>query len=125
LRRARPFAEATDSPTRAPAGFNYHLVVGDSEDIAKTVRIDAGGSVTVVKQGPGDGAMLYSSALLDERRAVNRHSRRVSPISWNHVMFLLSNHQNMTNDPFFSDNLLFILLKKTRPSEPRVHSPRK
>jgi hypothetical protein len=28
-------------------------------------------------------------------------------------MFLFSNHQNMTNDPFFSDNLLFILLKNT------------
>ena len=110
---------------RAPAGFNYYLVVGDSEDIPKTARIDAGSSVTVVRQGPGDGTVLHSSALLDERRAANRHSRRVSPIPWTDVMFLFSNHQNMTNDPFFSDNLLFILLKKTRLSEPRVHSPRK
>ena len=47
----------------------------------------------------------------------NRHSRLVSPIPWTDVMFLFSSHQNITNDPFFMDNLLYILLEKPRKIE--------
>jgi hypothetical protein len=67
--------------------------------------------------------VLRSSVLLDERRAAIRHSKLVSPIPWTDVIFLFSYHQNITNDPYFSDNLFS--WKKTRPSEPRMHSPRK
>ena len=42
LRRARQFAEAMDRPAQAPAGLNYYLVVGDSEDTAKTAFIQQG-----------------------------------------------------------------------------------
>jgi hypothetical protein len=56
--------------------------------------------------------VLRSSVLLDERRAAIRHSKLVSPIPWTDVMFLFSNPQDVTNDPFFSNNLLFNLLKK-------------
>ncbi|MDJ0803313.1 MAG: hypothetical protein QNI97_10600 [Desulfobacterales bacterium] len=116
LRRARQFAQAMDRPARAPTGLNYYLVVGDSEDTAKTARINADGSVTIVAKGPGDGTVLRSSALLDERGAANRNSRLASPIPWTDVMFLFSSHQNITNDPFFTDNLLYILLEKPRGS---------
>ncbi len=125
LRRARQFAEAMDRPAQAPAGLNYYLVVGDSEDTAKTARINADGAVTIVAKGPGDGTVLRSSALLDERRAENRNSRLASPIPWTDVMFLFSSHQNITNDPFFTDNLLYILLEKPRRPEPQMLPHRK
>ena len=125
LRRARQFAQAMDRSVRTPAGLNYYLVVGDSEDTAKTARINADGSVTIVESGPGDGTVLRSSVLLDERRAGNRNSRLSSPIPWTDVMFLFSSHRNITNDPFFTDNLLYILLEKPRPPTPQTLPPRK
>jgi pimeloyl-ACP methyl ester carboxylesterase len=114
LRRARQFAEAMDRPVRTPVGLKYYLVVGDSEDTDKAARINSGSSLAVVEKGPGDGTVLRSSALLDERRAENQNFRLVSPIPWTDVMFLFSSHRNITNDPFFTDNLLFILLEKPR-----------
>jgi hypothetical protein len=114
LRRARQFSEAMDRPAQTPVGLKYYLVVGDSEDTDKTARINSDSSVTIVEKGPGDGTVLRSSALLDERRADTQNLRLVSPIPWTDVMFLFSSHRNITNDPFFTDNLLFILLEKPR-----------
>ncbi|MGB5617330.1 MAG: hypothetical protein WBM78_10850 [Desulfobacterales bacterium] len=116
LRRARQIAEAMDRPAQTPVGLKYYLVVGDSEDTDKTARINSDSSITIVGKGPGDGTVLRSSALLDERRADNQTFRLVSPIPWTDVMFLFSSHQNITNDPFFTDNLLYILLEKPRKS---------
>jgi hypothetical protein len=114
LKRARQFSEAMDIPAQTPAGLKYYLVVGDSEDTDKTARINPDSSLTIVEQGPGDGTVLRSSALLDERHAENQNSRLVSPIPWTDVMFLFSSHRDITNDPFFTDNLLYILLEKPR-----------
>jgi hypothetical protein len=114
LKRARQFSDAMDQPSQKPSGLKYYLVVGDSEDTDKTARINSDNSVTIVETGPGDGTVLRSSAVLDERRAENQNIRLVSPISWTDVMFLFSSHRDITNDPFFTDNLLYILLEKPR-----------
>ncbi len=114
LKRARQFSEAMDRPAQTPVGLKYYLVVGDSEDTDKTARIKSDSSLTIVGKGPGDGTVLRSSALLDERRAENQNSRLISPIPWTDVMFLFSGHRDITNDPFFTDNLLYILLEKPR-----------
>ncbi len=117
LARARQFSEAMDRPARFPMGLRYYLVAGDSEDTAKTARIQSDGTLKIVKNGPGDGTVLRSSALLDERRPDNRNFRLVSPIPWTDVMFLFSSHRNITNDPVFTDNLLYILLEKPKNPE--------
>ena len=117
LRRARQFSAAMDRPARSPAGLRYYLVAGDSEDTDKTAQINSNGTLTIVEKGPGDGTVLRSSALLDERLADNRNFRLVSPIAWTQVIFLFSSHRNITNDPSFTDNLLYILLEKPRDSE--------
>ncbi len=114
LRRARQFSEAMDRPARSPAGLRYYLMAGDSEDTAKTAQLNSNGTLTIVAKGPGDGTVLRSSALLDERLADNRNFRLVSPIPWTQVIFLFSSHRNITNDPSFTDNLLYILLEKPR-----------
>jgi hypothetical protein len=118
LRRARQFSEAMDKSAQTPVGLKYYLVVSDSEDTDKTARINSNSSLTIVEKGPGDGTVLRSSALLDERRAENQNLRLVSPIPWTNVMFLFSSYRDITNDPFFTDNLLYILLEK--PREPKL-----
>ncbi|CAB1085601.1 hypothetical protein D1AOALGA4SA_13088, partial [Olavius algarvensis Delta 1 endosymbiont] len=96
LKRARQFSEAMDRPAQTPVGLKYYLVVGDSEDTDKTARIKSDSSLTIVGKGPGDGTVLRSSALLDERRAENQNSRLISPIPWTDVMFLFSGHRDIT-----------------------------
>ena len=53
-------------------------------------------------------------ARLDERGPDSQTSRLSSPIGWKQVMFLFSDHRNITNDPTFTDNLLYILLERPR-----------
>jgi len=38
--------------------------------------------------------------------------RLVSPIDWSQVMFLFRDHLELTKNPEFTDNVLFVLLEK-------------
>jgi hypothetical protein len=74
-------------------------------------QFDQNGRLKSVESGPGDAVVLRSSALLDERQGENRTARLVSPIKWDQVIFLFSDHRNITKNPEFTDNLLYILLE--------------
>ena len=60
---------------------------------------------------PGDGTVLRTSAVLDERVGGHWQPRLKTPIGWRHVQFLFTDHLGMTADPAFSDNVLYILLE--------------
>jgi pimeloyl-ACP methyl ester carboxylesterase len=111
LQHARQFMRAMDLPAEPPPSVRYYLVAGDSENTDKTVQLDHNGHLKSVETAPGDAVVLRSSALLDERRQENRTARLISPIKWNQVIFLFSDHRNITKDPEFTDNLLYILLE--------------
>ncbi len=68
-----------------------------------------------MEKGPGDGVVLRSSALLDERPAGKPMGRLVSPIHWDQVFFVFAGHVELTRVPVFTDNLLFILLESPKP----------
>ena len=112
LRRAKHFAEAIDRPARPPSGIHMFLVAGDAKATNKTAQLDAQGNLRIVEKGAGDGSVLRSSALLDERLGSEVHQRLKSPIFWNQVLFLFSDHLGMTEDPAFSDNILYFLLEQ-------------
>jgi hypothetical protein len=57
---------------------------------------------------------LRSSALMDERVASDLKTRLVSPIQWDQVLFVFSDHLGITKDPAFADNLLYFLLESPR-----------
>ena len=114
LRRARQFAAAMDVPAIPPASLHFFLVAGDSEDTNQTAQFDARGRLSIVERSPGDGAVLRKSALMDERQKVKPASRLISPIKWSQVLFLFSDHLDLTRNPAFTDNLLFFLLESQR-----------
>ncbi|MGD2271555.1 MAG: hypothetical protein PVI06_14220 [Desulfobacterales bacterium] len=114
LERAKQFAAAMDLPAKPPATLKYFLVAGDSEDTHKTARIGLNGRLTIVDKGPGDGTVLRQSALMDERRNGRKSGRLISPIYWSQVLFLFSDHLDLTKDPAFTDNLLYFLLESPR-----------
>ena len=114
LNRAKLFTAALDVPARPPEAFHYYLVAGDAADTDKAARFSQNGQLTVTQKGPGDSVVLRSSALMDERGPERQTSRLISPIGWKQVLFLFSDHRNITNDPAFTDNLLYILLESPR-----------
>jgi len=119
LRRARQFAEAMDAPASPPSGTALYLVAGDSKPTPAVVEVEpASGALRISESGPGDGTVLRSSALMDERLAGEWSPRLVSPIDWSQVVFLFRDHLELTRSQEFTDNVLFVLLEKqTRPLE--------
>jgi pimeloyl-ACP methyl ester carboxylesterase len=114
LTRAKQFTAAMDVPARPPESLHLYLVAGDAEDTDKVARVGKNGKLTLTEKGPGDTVVLRSSALMDERGPDRQTSRLISPIGWQQVLFLFSDHRNITNDPAFTDNLLYILLESPR-----------
>lgn len=121
LERAGRFIAALDQPAQQPAALQLYLVAGDSVPTPEVMVIHppasaggapAGDELTIVESGPGDGKVLRSSALMDERMGGDWTGRLRSPIEWRTVMFLPHRHLDLTKDPVFTDNLLFWLLEQ-------------
>ncbi len=115
LERARAFMRALDRPAQAPDGLEVFLVAGDALDTPQTVAVGAeDGRVALVASGPGDGTVLRSSALLDERGARGWRPRVDSPLDLDRVLLLPDGHLGLTRNPVFRDNVLFWLLEQPR-----------
>ena len=111
LIRANRFFNAMDIPAKPPESLKTLLVAGDSEKTVKEVNIDSAGHLKITGYGPGDGTVLRTSSLGDERLDENKSMRLISPIHWDQVLFLFSDHLNLTKNPMFTDNLLYFLLE--------------
>lgn len=114
LRRARKFTSAMDVPAKPPNSLKLLLIAGDAEKTKRTAQIVPGRGIKVIKTGPGDGTVLRSSALMDERMSDHLNRRLVSPIQWNQVHFIFSDHLGLTQNPAFTDNVLYFLLESPR-----------
>ncbi len=121
LRRAGQFFAALDAPASPPPGLDLVLIAGDALQTASQVAVDrTNGRIAVKAWAPGDGTVLRSSALMDERQGRPWTAALQSPIHWEQVIFLFSEHLGLTKDPAFTDNMLYMLLEDPRsiPSAP-------
>ncbi len=114
LKNARAFHRALDAPTERPRPVPLHLVVGDAHSTAMVGTGSPGERIRVVRKGPGDGVVLRSSALLDERSDDDWEPRLRSLHDWDRVTFIRSGHLRLPEDPVFVDNALFFLLEEPR-----------
>ncbi|MFO1349285.1 MAG: hypothetical protein U1F68_00830 [Gammaproteobacteria bacterium] len=114
LKRAEQFTRAMDTPAHFPATLKLQLIAGDSVATPKTLQWNQAGNLKLVETGAGDGTVLRRSALLDERITPRLQERLRSPIEWDHVLFLFADHLRLTQDPAFTDNLLYFLLESPR-----------
>jgi len=113
LRRAKAFAAALDVPASPPKGLSLHMIAGDAVDTIDVIKVNMeNGTLEDYKTGPGDGKVLRSSALMDERVGSKIKGRLRTPIDWASVLFLFSGHLGLTKDPVFTDNILYILLEQ-------------
>ena len=115
LERAKHFHAALDVPASPPSGTSLYLMAGDAVDTLEKVTVGlSSGKLEVTAHGAGDGTVLRSSALMDERVGRAWTPGLQSPIDWTHVTFMFSDHLGMTMDPNFSDNVLYLLLEDPR-----------
>ena len=115
LRRARAFMRAMDRPAEAPERLEMFLVAGDAMPTPSRVSIrSADGSVKVIERSPGDGVVLRSSALLDERVGRSWQPRLITPLDFRATLFLPDDHLGLTRSEVFRDNVLFWLLEDPR-----------
>jgi len=110
------FHRALDVPASPPAGTELYLVAGDAEATLDTVEVDeATGGIEPLTWAPGDETVTRASALMDERMGGSWSPWLVSPIRWSGVTFVFADHLELTRDPAFSDNVLYLLLEAPRP----------
>ena len=124
LTRARRFADVLDRPAVRPDSLDLKLIAGDAEPTPARMRVDRStGHLTPFSTAPGDGTVLRSSALMDERVGGDWAPTLVSPVDWSAVTFLFAEHVAMTSDPAFTDNLLYFLLVRPRHSSASRTAP--
>ncbi len=112
LKKAESIASALDRPANPPPSLSLHLFAGSSIETPATLAVDTGGRYSVVATEPGDGTVVRSSTLLDERVGQKWQPRLKTPIQFKDVNFIAEDHLGLTKDPTFSDNLLFLLLEQ-------------
>lgn len=117
LARAKRMWQALNVPASPPEGLALYLFAGDAVETEAVVGVRPGtGEISVLERAPGDGSVLRSSALMDERVGGEWSPKLVSPIEWRQVVFFFRDHLGITKDPVFTDNLLYLLLEQ--PDEP-------
>jgi len=115
LNRARLFQTAMDIPSPMPDGFEMFLVAGDNRKTPEIASIDpSNGAFSIFEYGLGDETVTRSSALLDERMGQKWEPRVVSPITWSSTLFIPGKHRTITDNPIFTDNVLYWLLEDPR-----------
>lgn len=113
LGNAEIFHSSLDISAKPPTSLELHIFAGDAINTASVVTGEPSeGKVRVIQYGAGDGTVLRSSALLDERVGGEWQRNLVTPISWKSVTFSTSKHLALTRDRIVLDNVLFRLFEQ-------------
>ncbi|MBN1864432.1 MAG: hypothetical protein JW808_05990, partial [Victivallales bacterium] len=88
-----------------------YLVLGNAVRTSRKAEVDEKtGALRIIEHGPGDGKVLESSAMFDQREGLETWVPFFfSPISWDGIVQLRAAHMGITTDPGFRDNILFLL----------------
>ncbi|MEM9043946.1 MAG: hypothetical protein AAGC81_04570 [Pseudomonadota bacterium] len=115
LKRAERFHEAMDRWSPKPPRLEMFLVVGGGfETPARAIVDPSTGIFKLDAVEEGDGVVLRTSVLLDERQGREYTAGLSSPLRFDTVLFLPDEHVELTKNPVFGDNLLFWLLEQPR-----------
>ena len=113
LTRAKNFMRALDRPALLPPHLRLYLVAGDAEPTLERISVSSlDGGIEEGGSGAGDGTVLRSSVLLDERVGNEWEPRLITPLDFHSTLFLPSDHLGVTRNEVFRDNVLFWLLEE-------------
>ena len=113
LLSSRKLQVALDTVSARPEHLKMFLFVGDATKTPLLATAKKGDKkLTYIKKGAGDGTVPRSCVLLDERVGGKWSPKVNSPLQWDNVIFLQSNHLGMTKDPLCIKNILYILFER-------------
>jgi len=113
LKSAKRFHDLLDSKVKKPEHLHITLIAGDAIQTKERIKIDlSNGTFEDNHYTPGDGVVLRSSVLADQRAGSSYQPGVQSSIDYNQVLFLPREHIELTKDKTFSDNVLHILLEE-------------
>ncbi len=116
LRTAEQFTRAMRVYKEAPADVRFILFAGDAVQTPRQAYVDSKtGKIKKIIYDAGDGKVLATSAVMDERDGRAWLPFAHSPIDWNNVMFLRAAHMGLTESYSFANNVTFYLM--SQPSE--------
>jgi hypothetical protein len=94
-----------------PPDIQLYLVAGNAVKTRRRATVDpTTGDLKVVGFDSGDGKVLKTSAMFDERAGARTWLPFFfSPIAWRAIIQLRAAHMGLTTDPAFKDNVLFLL----------------
>lgn len=125
LKEAERFHRSIDTPADSPPNVVLQLFAGDGVATAAQAKVGRRDEpFRVTATAAGDGTVLRSSALMDERVGGEWYPRLLTPIRWDNVTFIATDHMALTRHPTFVNNALYLLLEKPRPAcDFRVPAP--
>ena len=110
LARAKQFIETMKVKASPPNDVTLHLIFGYGIKTSRRIYIDPKtGKVKKTEYAPGDGKVLGTSALWDERAGGKWTVFMRSPIDWSSMTLLRAAHMGILEAPSFQDNVLFHL----------------
>ena len=94
-----------------PNSIKINAIAGDSIKTFSRLEVLDNGKVKFKGKVPGDGLVTRTSVLLDERVGNEWKPFLPTPIHWDNVLFLFTDHVGLTKSPIFADNILHSLLE--------------
>lgn len=111
LSRAKRFIAAMRVRSTPPPDVQLYLVAGNAVKTRRKATVDSTtGKLKATQFGSGDGKVLKTSAMFDERAGARTWLPFFfSPIAWRTIIQLRAAHMGLTTVPAFKDNVLFLL----------------
>ena len=110
LKRAKQFIAAMGTKAFPPDDVLLLLVFGKGFKTSRRAFINREtGEIEKISYSSGDGKVLASSALWDERAGGRWTFSLRSPIDWNYLLNLRAAHMGIFDAPVFEDNILLLL----------------
>ncbi len=110
LKRAKSFIYAMGINANPPNDVLLILVYGNGFKTTRKAFINRDtGEIEKIEYSSGDGKVLASSALWDDRIGGNWSFFLKSPIAWDYLLGLRAAHMGILEAPVFEDNILLFL----------------
>ena len=108
LTRAKQFINAMKIKSSPPNDVQLELILGHGIKTSRRAYVDPEtGKIKKIEYALGDGKVLSSSAIWDERASGVWSVFVRTPIGWTDIVLLRAAHMGILEDPAFVDNVLF------------------
>ena len=111
LKRAKKFTDALKVVSTPEVGVTKFLYLGDAVKTSSRATVNkTTGKLKVVEYDSGDGKVLASSAIMDNREGQKWSPFFSSPINWKEIYHLKAAHMGITECYTFADDITYNLL---------------